>query len=173
MENIIIEIVRELNKQTDNLKKSVTETIKSEFAKMGSNQGYCIAAHNNKILNKNSYDEGEWLFDLVWYKMDENDNQIMTKIPLVLESELSIVDYGGFKTDFDKLLVASSSIKVFVTTNHYIEEKKNYIQKAIDKFLFFKKDEQLFLLILDAGELEFCLEQFSKNQKSKKLLITE
>ncbi|WP_374548377.1 hypothetical protein [Flavobacterium sp.] len=173
MEKIIKEIVRALNENSENLKKSATETIKSIFAEKGKSLEFCTAAHSNKIINKDNYDEGEWLFDLVWYKMDVNDNQIMTEIPLVLESELSIIDYGGFKTDFDKLLVATSSTKVFVTTNHYVEEKMKYTQKSIDKFIHFRNNEFLYLIVLDTSELEFSLYLFSKNQKPKKLLITE
>lgn len=165
MENIIKEIIIELNKKSENLKISATETIKSEFLKKGNSLHYCTAAHSNKIINKDKYDEGEWLFDLVWYKMDENDDQVMIEIPLVMESELSIIDYGGFKTDFDKLLVATSSTKVFVTTNHFLNEKRKYIQKAIDNFLFFRNNEIFYLMILDTSELEFNLELFSKNKK--------
>ena len=102
------------------------------------------------------------MFDLVWYKMDENDNQLMVDVPLVLESELSNKNLGGLKVDFDKLFVATSSTKIFVTTRHHFEEKRNYIQKAINGFWGFKKNEILYLIIWDESEGCFSLEEFYK-----------
>jgi len=100
MKEFIDQIVKELNNpEYDFSKKSykiVTETIKTLFVKKGVELGYCSAAHQNTMINTDYlYDEGEWMFDFIWYKMSVTDNQIMESIPLVLESELSRKDYGG------------------------------------------------------------------------------
>lgn len=171
MKTEILDIIKELNNPNNDFAKTsykvVTETIKTLFAKKGEKLGFCTAAHRNlNIFQEYEYDEGEWMFDLVWYKMDENDNQIMTKIPLVLESELSDKSLGGLKVDFDKLLVASSSTKVFVTTNHFIEEKKNYINKAVNSFINFNNNETLYLIIWDEDyEGKFEILEFNKIEK--------
>ncbi|WP_445720367.1 hypothetical protein [Flavobacterium sp.] len=168
MRTEILNILEELNNPANDFAKKsykvVTETIKTLFAKQGEKLGYCTAAHRNlNIFLDFEYDEGEWLFDLVWYKMNKNDDQIMTSIPLVLESELSDKTFGGLKVDFDKLLVATSSTKVFVTTIHEIEIKKKYIQKAINGFTEFRKGETLYLIIWDENfEGNFILEEFNR-----------
>jgi len=164
----ILNVIKELNNPNNDFGKLsykiVTETLKTLFAKEGEKLGFCTAAHRNlNIFQDFEYDEGEWMFDLVWYKMDENDNQIMVDIPLVLESELSSKTLGGLKVDFDKLFVATSSTKIFVTTSHFITEKRNYIEKAVKSFTGFNENEILYLIIWDEGEGDFSLEEFKKN----------
>ena len=116
----------------------ISEFIKYLFAEEGRLSGYESAAHRNRYINNCKYDEGEWMFDFIWYKMSDTDNQIMTDVPLVLESELSGKELKDLKVDFDKLLVATSSTKIFVTTIHNIDKKIIYIQKAINSFNNFK-----------------------------------
>lgn len=98
------------------------------FTKEGEKLGYESAAHKNKyVFQDYSFDEGEWIYDFIWYEMSGFDDEIMTSVPLVLESELSLKYYGNLKTDFDKLLIAKDSTKVFVTTSHDLERKSDYI----------------------------------------------
>ena len=168
MKAILEQIIISLNDYSKTITKStsykeVTETLKTLFAQQGITQGYCTAAHRNLLVHTDFYyDEGEWLFDLVWYKMKDDDDQIMTDIPLVLESELSDKTLGGLKVDFDKLLVAPASTKVFVTTHYFLEEKCNYIQKAIRFFNGFPVGEILYLIIWDESEGDFQLKTFTK-----------
>lgn len=168
MRKIINSILDEINSSETNYAKSsykiATETIKTLFAKRGAELGYCSAANRNlNIFQDFEYDEGEWLFDFVWYKMHEYDDQLMTEVPLVLESELSSKSLGGLKVDFDKLLVATSSTKVFVTSIHFLEEKRSYIQKVINNFTNFRKDETLYLIVWDEKNTDnFSLEEFNK-----------
>lgn len=172
MKKILDSIITELNnpKHVFSEKKIsyniVTETIKAIFAKYGADLGYCSAAHENKYIKDGEYaikyDEGEWLFDFVWYVMNTTDDQIMESVPLVLECELSQKDYGGLKVDFDKLLVATSSTKVFVTTQHNLEKKTTYIQKAINHFKGFGTNEVLYLIVWDENSDEFTLNEFVK-----------
>ena len=160
----ILEVLNDPNKDfSKESYKIVTETIKTLFAEKGESLGFCTAAHRNLNISLDyKYDEGEWMFDLVWYRMSEDDNQIMTEIPLVLECELSNKTVGGLKVDLDKLLIASSSTKIFITTHHFIEEKRNYINKALNNFLNFKEDETVYLIIWDESEGYFSLEDFRK-----------
>ena len=71
MRTEILNILEELNNPANDFAKKsykvVTETIKTLFAKQGEKLGYCTAAHRNlNIFLDFEYDEGEWLFDLVW-----------------------------------------------------------------------------------------------------------
>lgn len=55
---------------------------------------------------------GEWLYDFTLRELDEEKNLI--SIPLVAEIELSDSKSGGLIYDFNKLLQADSSVKVFI-----------------------------------------------------------
>lgn len=177
MKQVIERIVEGLNqlenedfyKEYVNANKSykyITDFIKTLFAKEGRKEelGNQSCAHRNLYAYKDfKYDEGEWMFDFVWYKMSEENDQLMESIPLVLESELSNKELGGLKVDFDKLLVASNSTKVFVTTQHNLQSKIEYIQKAINAFKFFSYDETLYLIIWDENDTGlFSLKEFKK-----------
>ena len=172
MREIIGSIVNELNDPKHAFAEHktsyliVSETIKSIFAMHGNTLGYCSAAHKNRYLTDGPYaitfDEGEWMFDFVWYKMSTIDDQIMEEVPLVLECELSRKDYGGLKVDFDKLLVAGGSTKVFVTTQHFLDQKTAYIQNALNNFKGFGMHEVFYLIIWDENTDKFILKEFSR-----------
>lgn len=151
--------------------KYITDFIKTLFAKEGRKDelGNQSCAHRNLYAYKDfEYDEGEWMFDFVWFKMSEKEEQVMLSIPLVLESELGKKDWGALKVDFDKLLVASNSIKVFVTSYDYLDieelkKKEEYIQKAINAFESFSYKETLYLIIWDENDTGlFSLKEFKK-----------
>lgn len=67
------------------------------------------------------WQEGEWLYDMIWYKDDRKfqDGEIpglhrsLQEIVLVLESEWSHSNWD-IQYDFEKLLVAKSPIKVMI-----------------------------------------------------------
>lgn len=177
MKEIIERILKVLNSEAfykeyqlhDKSYNYLTDSIKTLFAQEGEKLGCETAAHENKFAYKDfKYTEGEWLFDLVWYKMSDTEDQVMKSIPLVLESELSNKSLGGLKVDFDKLLVASSSNKVFVTSydNEKIDElikKEEYIQKAINGYESFPNTETLYLIIWDECDTaKFSLKEFRK-----------
>ena len=171
MKQIIEKIIFKLNDKSfyvnyQNLNQSykyVTETIKTFFAIEGKEKGYESASNKNLLTEEYPYDETEWMFDFVWYKMSEENDQLMESIPLVLESELSNKELGGLKVDFDKLLVASNSTKVFVTTQHNLQSKIEYIQKAINAFESFSYKETLYLIIWDENDTGlFSLKEFKK-----------
>ncbi|UAM98135.1 hypothetical protein K8354_17950 [Polaribacter litorisediminis] len=147
----------------------ITDFIKTLFGQEGEKLGYESAAHENRFAYKDfEYNEREWMFDFVWYKMSDTNDQVMLSVPLVLESELSNKSFGGLKVDFDKLLVASDSDKVFVTSYDYrneeeLKKKEEYIQKAINNYNSFKADETLYLIIWDENDTgKFYFKEFKK-----------
>lgn len=92
----------------------------------------------NGIDNDN---DGEYLYDLAWFEMYPEvieGNHYMKSIPMVLESEISDMRLGGFKVDFDKLLVANSLTKIMVTrnlmkpkNNEDLSQKLEYAKTAV------------------------------------------
>lgn len=168
MKKLILNVISKLNSPENDFSnfeyKKVTETIKTFFAEEGLKFDLCSAAHRNlNIYQDFEFDEGEWLFDFVLYKMSTNNSQIFTDVPLVLETEISDKSLGGLKIDFDKLLIATSSTKVFVTTNDNLIEKKEYIQKLINAYNNFRYSEILYLIVWDESEGIFELVEFSKD----------
>lgn len=55
---------------------------------------------------------GEWLYDLVWRRLDANRNLI--GVPLAVEIEVSDSSLGGIRYDFNKLLQAQAGHKLMV-----------------------------------------------------------
>lgn len=167
MKKLIYKVVQRLNSPENDFAstsyKIVSETIKTYFAQEGDSLGLCSAAHRNlNTFQDYNFDEGEWLYDLVLFKMSNIDNQIVEDIPLVLESELSDKSLGGLKIDFDKLMIATSSTKVFLTTSHNLSEKSNYIQKSLNAFNNFRYSETLYLIVWDESEGNFEVLEFYK-----------
>ena len=80
-------------------------------------------------------DEHEWLYDLVWYR--NNENSRLEQVPLVLESEWNMDPYD-IRVDFEKLLVATSPLKVMVCQNHAdkVKETLTSLECGINEYLF-------------------------------------
>jgi len=98
-----------------------TNNLKVILGELGESLGYEIATNCSK-----KYNEGEWLYDLVWYKMNHNFNPpIVKSIDLVFETEISGKQFKHFKVDFDKLLFATSSTKImlFTKVNKTLQDK--------------------------------------------------
>lgn len=55
---------------------------------------------------------GEWLYDFVWRKFDENNNLI--EVVLTMEIEVSDMNIKGIMYDFNKLLQADSKYKILI-----------------------------------------------------------
>jgi hypothetical protein len=80
-------------------------------------------------------DERQWLYDLVWYR--NNDNIRLEMVPLVLESEWSMDEYE-IRYDFEKLLLANSPVKVMVFQNRgdTVETVIEKLKLGIDEYQF-------------------------------------
>lgn len=142
--------------------KEFTNQIKILLGNLGESKGYEVATNCKK-----DFSEKEWLFDIVWYKMLNNQSEnIISSIDLVLETEISYKFFGAFKTDFDKLLLAGNSTKIMIFTK--IKEKllnkiEIYIQKSLDYSLDFSLGSQIHLILWDENDTgDFSLTSFSK-----------
>ena len=82
-----------------------TKYVKQALVDIGRLNGFKTAASGCS-----SDDGAEWLYDVVWYEVDEHGN--MRDVPLVAECE-----WGGpraIKVDFEKLLVARARYRVMI-----------------------------------------------------------
>ncbi|MCL7755127.1 hypothetical protein [Polaribacter sp. Z022] len=142
--------------------KEFTNQLKIIIGDLGEKMGYEVATNCDK-----EYNEKEWLFDLVWYKMAVNENEnIVSSIDLVLESEISYKTFGHFKIDFDKLLIATKSTKIMIFTKvkeQLIERIKNYVQSSLNISNDYTKDNKIHLILWDENDTgEFYLTSFTK-----------
>ncbi len=104
--------------------------------------------------------EGGWLYDLVWYK---ETNGHLSEVYLVLESE-----WGKYRTqikyDFEKLLLAKSTLKimVFQTNNREIEDLFEFLEEGIRAFpLLQTPDETYLLMAFNNDTFKFDLRQYN------------
>ncbi len=89
-----------------------TKTVKAIFCELGKSLGYEVAAAGCR-----GADEGEWLYDLVWYVMDSG---LIIQQPMVLESEwkhgVLFDEISEVDGDFQKLVQARADVRVWVST---------------------------------------------------------
>lgn len=131
-----------------------TEEMKNSLGELGTNNGFSICA---STLGKEY--ECEWLFDLVWYK--ENEEKFLTDVPLVVESEWK-TELKDLKFDFEKLLLAKSIVKLMICggNEQKTESYLKYFQKAIDVCPLVNEQDFFLIAIIkmegvDATGIEF------------------
>lgn len=126
------------------LKKSLsdkewTAEILLKIGNLGKSKGYNICASSTSAGF-----EPEWLFDLTWYKYNDDLNQL--KIPLILESEWN-KSFTEIKHDFEKLLIARADHRIMIfqgkgdsineTISKLIEGVKSFSYSQVgDRYLF-------------------------------------
>jgi len=88
-------------------------------------------------------------------------------IPLVVECELSKISFGGFKEDFDKLFIATSSERLFIfrkLNEEIFNEIIEYAEKSVNKFRNFEIGKGIDLIYWDEiGTKEFKMINITKN----------
>lgn len=128
---------------------SLTLLIKNIIVDIGQKK-YDYYVSTNSITNA---DQGEWLFDISFHEIQLNGELTKTlSVPLVVESELSKVSFGGLKEDFDKLFVATSSDRLFIFRATKINELNKfleYAQSSVNTFKNFNVDEGIHLIYWD------------------------
>lgn len=120
-----------------------TVAVKSCLAKLGEEKGFKICTSTKDKLY-----ETEWLYDLVWYR--ENPQGFLIDVPLVVESEWKKNLVKDIKFDFEKLLLARSTLKLMICN---CEDSKKvsyleYFQKAIDVCPLVTSDDLFLIAIL-------------------------
>lgn len=83
--------------------------IKAKFREMSQT---LEALGHSEVKCRSSKNGGEWLYDLVWHRVDQAGNLI--EVVLAMEIEMSYMDECIKRHDFNKLLQADSTYKVFV-----------------------------------------------------------
>lgn len=100
--------------------------IKTPLAEEGQRLGFQVLPAGSR---------GEWLYDLVWRRLDANRNLI--GLPLAVEIEVSDNRLWGIRYDFNKLLQAQAEHKLMVfqvQTQEEVEAVFERLQESIDVY---------------------------------------
>lgn len=140
-----------------------TKIIKNSIVEIGRQKSLSVATHGCE-----NADEGEWLLDLTFHDIEYlGDFSKIKSIPLVVESEFSETFYGGFKKDFDKLFIATSSERLFIMrTNNSNELEKilRYGKESVQIYEPFKIGDSIHFIYWDEiGNKTFKYEEFKKS----------
>lgn len=81
------------------------KAIKSKFMLEGEKLGY-------RTRPSRTTNAREWLYDFVWRRFDEHGNFV--GVDLAMEIEVSDMNTGGIRYDFNKLLQSDSKYKILV-----------------------------------------------------------
>jgi len=130
-------------KQDNRSSSFCTYSIKEIIGNYGLEKGFRVCASGFP-----NYFEKEWLYDLVWYK--ENENRNLISVELVLETEMT---YGlpAIKYDFEKLLLSNSNHRIMICCvgRTTIDEIKNYCDRAVDSYAQLKTGDRILTLMWD------------------------
>lgn len=115
---ILNNIARTHNKKGGLKDKEWTKQIKTGICKLGKGSGYSVCASNC-----DGADNGEWLFDLIWWK-----DTAPRELVLVMECEWDLSE-DAIWTDFEKLLIARTKHRVFIFQQGSPDKIKNLFEK--------------------------------------------
>lgn len=100
--------------------------IKAVLAEEGERLGFQVLPSGQR---------GEWLYDLIWRRLDGNRNVI--GIPLAVEIEVSDSRLGGIRYDFNKLLQAQADHKLMVFQVKTPDEVQQAFQRLVQSIRAF------------------------------------
>jgi len=104
-----------------------TGLVKGTLLHLGHEHGFKVCS------SQPGSDDGEWLYDLVWYTTQGNgEEERLVDVPLVVECEWKIAP-ARIKEDFEKLLVTNAPLKLFVCCPYSTERAAwmDYFNKTV------------------------------------------
>ena len=113
-DKIIQEIVQAFNTLDDidtskwNLTQWSSEVL-TALCRVGRENDYYVYA-DSRFVDEQNKDGGEWLYDVIWCKYDENN--FLKSVPVVAECEWDPLP--KIKDDFEKLPLARAAVRVMV-----------------------------------------------------------
>lgn len=136
---------------------------------MGNEKEYKVYSHSlsKEFMDKYKNEKGdskfvnrEWLYDLLWYREDNDGGYFPLDFPLIVESEWENRRredkkgdrYSGIKYDFQKLLLSNTGLRLMIFNISKEEELNHlseYFNNAITKYTPLKNGEFLFVAFHD------------------------
>ena len=173
---IIEKLAKEVSKSfyspdTPIIKKRGERTTKlfEALTLMGDEKEYKVYSHSlsKEFMDKYKNEKGdskfvnrEWLYDLLWYREDNDGGYFPLDFPLIVESEWENRRredkkgdrYSGIKYDFQKLLLSNTGLRLMIFNISKEEELNHlseYFNNAITKYTPLKNGEFLFVAFHD------------------------
>lgn len=137
--------------------------IKAKFAEMAEKVGM---PGRDQIKCRPSRKAGEWLYDLVWRRFDQEGN--LVEVILAMEIEVSYMQECTKRYDFNKLLQADSTYKVFV----FQQKTKEDVEAGLQRLKFaaaqyrFRSDSEFLLCGWSTQKNEFIFDRFHARREA-------
>lgn len=106
---VVWEGLKQINGADMTTNKKATSAVFSKLCEVAHSFNYLAGARGRPAC----CDWGEWLYDAVWYKYNNDQHDHLVEVPLVAESEWSH-DFTSVRDDFHKLLLARAGIRLMV-----------------------------------------------------------
>jgi hypothetical protein len=145
LDNVEQDVVDSLNDLEERSKSwSIASSRATEFTREVKMAIGLVGKKYDCTICSSEHEYCEWLYDLCWRNLDEND--LVLNLPLVMECEWH-TGYDELLDDFQKLLVARADHRVFLCQQkpeHWAERVGQFIEqvrrydgtKAGDRYLF-------------------------------------
>ena len=137
--------------------KEWTRQIKMRIGKLGEDL-------SNKVAIGGFGDdfEREWLYDIVWYR--EDDQSRLLGLHLIVESEWD-KNYKGIKYDFEKLLVGKADLRMMIcqARESEIEVLLKKFVEAINTHLGIPGERYFFAILNYDTEDQFVYKTYTKS----------
>jgi hypothetical protein len=111
-----------------------TLAIKKAMGDLGRKSGLKVSASGYPFA-----DQGEFLYDMVWYELDEAGFVISQ--PMVMECEWKICPTTVVDDDFQKLVQARADVRVWVSTSANASDIRLHIENCEKQIRLFKSSE--------------------------------
>jgi hypothetical protein len=87
-----------------------TQTALTTFGELGHALGFAVQCKRSCYPKA---DQGEWLYDQIWFVNHATKQGFLTRLPMVLESEFDKPD-RGIDDDFPKLVQARADVRIWL-----------------------------------------------------------
>src|SRR5262249_20236789 len=87
-----------------------TRTALTRFGELGRELGFSVCCKRSCFANA---DQGEWLYDQLWFVNHPDKKGFLVRVPMALESEFNDTE-SGIDDDFPKLLLARADVRVWL-----------------------------------------------------------
>ena len=127
---------------------------------MGDEKEYKVYSHSlsEEFIDKSKdskFVNREWLYDLLWYREDNDEGYCPIDFPLIVESEWEKKrkedqkgdQHSGIKYDFQKLLLPNTGLRLMIfniSKEEELNQLSEYFNNAITKYTPLKNGEFLF-----------------------------
>jgi hypothetical protein len=151
LENTVIGVAKHLAKTDHEQKQKWSNTVWTEqlifhLGNLGHDRGFYVCGGGCARFDKCG--QGEWLYDLVWLKLQNGYQGELVDVPMILESEWD-EKIEGVEEDFYKLLVgrAQHRVMIFQQKNAEILTRiSRRLKELVVKFSYTQPGDRYLLL---------------------------